>query len=112
MSLRWPLAALALLFASHSVLTAQASEDARIEPGAGRYVRWRMSEEFDNGIPSWQSYPLAQDIGYDPSIYTARIGGQSVLRRDVINDGQSVQVVGLIRPLSFLLTSASRLSLM
>jgi hypothetical protein len=75
------------------------------------YARWRIEDKFDNGIPSWQSYPLAQDIGYDPSLYTTKIAGQPALRRDVISDGQSMQVVGLIRPLSFSLTASSRLAL-
>ena len=74
------------------------------------YARWRIEDKFDNGIPSWQSYPLAQDIGYDPSLYTTRIAGQAVLRRDVISNGQSSQLVGLIRPISFRLTRSSRIA--
>jgi hypothetical protein len=57
------------------------------------YTRWHIEDKFDNGIPSWQSYPLAQDIGYDPSLYTTTIGGSAVLRRDVISQGQSMQLL-------------------
>src|ERR1700748_3082355 len=68
-------------------------------------------DSFANGIPSWQSYPLAQDIGYDPSIYTTTLGGTPVLVRDVINEGQKTQSVGMIRPLTFRLTSSTQIAL-
>ncbi|MEO6909764.1 MAG: hypothetical protein ABI158_02425, partial [Edaphobacter sp.] len=70
-----------------------------------------MADSFANGIPSWQSYPLAQDIGYDPSIYTATSGADAVLVSDVINEGQKIQSVGMIRPLKFRLTAATQITL-
>src|SRR5487761_1711882 len=80
--------------------------------GAGRdYAKWRMEDSFSNGIPSWQSYSLAQDIGYDPSIYTATSGTDAVLVRDVINEGQRTQSVGMIRPLKFRLTASTQIAL-
>jgi hypothetical protein len=47
------------------------------------------------------SFPLPQDVGYDPSLYTKRAGGSPVLVRDVTSYGERVLRVGLIRPLSF-----------
>ena len=105
---------LALLIAAQPVggagTNAGASFKAKVATRGTTYATWRIEDKFDNGIPSWQSYPLAQDIGYDPSLYTTRIAGQPVLRRDVISDGQSMQVIGLIRPLSFRLTPLSRIA--
>jgi hypothetical protein len=74
------------------------------------FEQWSMQDNFADGIPSWQSYPLAQDIGYDPSIYTTSSSGRSVLVRDVVNEGQQTQSVGLLRPLKFRLTASTRIS--
>ena len=82
----------------------------RTDGRAQKFEEWEMHDKFDKGIPSWQSYPLAQDIGYDPSIYTARTNSGTVLVRDLINEGQKTQEVGLIRHLAFRLTDVSRLT--
>lgn len=111
MNLWRPLVVLAFLSVSRSVLTAQARDSVHAGSSVPRLVRWHIADDFKSGIPSWQSYPLAQDIGYDPSIYTTKIAGHSVLRRDVISDGQRLQVIGLIRPGEFQFTAASRLNL-
>ena len=115
MILRRLLLPLAVLIAAQPVVAGRTSSGVNVKAaGAAKgavYVRWRIEDKFDHGIPSWQSYPLAQDIGYDPSLYTTEIAGQPVLRRDVTSDGQSMQVVGLIRPLSFRLTALSRIGL-
>ena len=34
-------------------------------------VPWTFREDFRHGIPGWMSYPLAQDVGYDP-LFTQR----------------------------------------
>lgn len=62
---------------------------------------WHFSEDFSRGIPAWMSFPLAQDIGYDPSIYTATVGGRRVLIRDVIANGQTSLRIGMVKPLRF-----------
>jgi hypothetical protein len=81
------------------------------DAGGNDAEKWSMEDSFANGIPSWQSYPLAQDIGYDPSIYTATSDGTAVLVRDVINEGQKTQSVGMIRPLKFRLTASTQITL-
>jgi Heparinase II/III-like protein len=73
--------------------------------------KWSMQDSFANGIPSWQSYPLAQDIGYDPSVYTTTTAGKPVLVRDVVNEGQQSQSIGVIRPLKFRLTASTQIAL-
>ena len=47
------------------------------------------------------SFPLAQDIGYDPSIYTSLIDGKYALVRDVVAEGQTTVRAGLLQPVSF-----------
>jgi len=71
------------------------------------YANWAFREDFSHGIPGWMSYPLSQDVGYDPSIYTSKLGGSSVLVRDVTAHGQRSLRVGLIRELRFRATSSS-----
>jgi hypothetical protein len=82
-----------------------------VDAASQAFEKWSMQDSFANGIPSWQSYPLAQDIGYDPSVYTTTLAGRPVLVRDVINEGQQAQSVGVIRPLRFRLTASTRISL-
>ncbi len=62
---------------------------------------WSFAESFRNGISGWISYPLAQDEGYDPSLYTQNRGGVPALVRDVTAYGQKILRVGLLRPLQF-----------
>ncbi|MES2221077.1 MAG: heparinase II/III family protein [Acidobacteriota bacterium] len=53
------------------------------------------------------SYPLPQDVGYDPSIYTEPINDSHVLVRDVIANGQQTVRVGLVKPIRFRITPES-----
>jgi hypothetical protein len=46
-------------------------------------------------------FPLFQDVGYDPTIYTQEVGGSPVLVRDVVSYGERLLRVGLVRPLNF-----------
>ena len=70
-------------------------------PGASDFTSWSFREDFSHGIPGWVSFPLSQDVGYDPTIYAAQVGGSPVLVRDVASYGQRVLRVGLARPLVF-----------
>ncbi|HEX5483266.1 MAG TPA: heparinase II/III family protein [Terriglobia bacterium] len=72
---------------------------------------WTFRENFTDGIPGWISYPLAQDEGYDPSLYTATSNGSAVLVRDVVARGQKILRVGLLRPLPFRAAPASTFEL-
>ncbi|MGH9698829.1 MAG: heparinase II/III domain-containing protein [Candidatus Acidiferrales bacterium] len=72
-----------------------------------KLVPWRFQEDFHTGIPSWISFPLSQDVGYDPSIYTIQLEGNPVLVRNAISRGEENLRVGVLRQLHFLATPAS-----
>ena len=100
--------AIAILALSAAVCAA-----ARSRPGAGRaqgaplqqpasdFTPWTFREDFSHGIPGWVSFPLSQDVGYDPTIYTTQVGGSPVLVRDMTSYGERLLRVGLVRPLMF-----------
>jgi Heparinase II/III-like protein len=72
-----------------------------------KYAPWTFQEDFSKGIPGWMSFPLAQDVGYDPTIYTTIFEGAPALVRDVTAVGQRHLRIGLVRPLRFHATSSS-----
>ena len=76
-----------------------------------RYSPWNFVEDFSKGIPGWMSFPLAQDVGYDPSIYTELLHERSALARDVIAQGQHKLRVGLVKPLRFRITPGTLIHL-
>jgi hypothetical protein len=47
------------------------------------------------------TFPLYQDVGYNPNIYTTQAGGSPVLVRDLTSNGERLLRVGLLRPLRF-----------
>ncbi|HEU4981213.1 MAG TPA: heparinase II/III family protein, partial [Acidobacteriaceae bacterium] len=53
------------------------------------------------GFSGWMSYPLAQDVGYDPSLYTVRQGEQTALFHKFDAYGQTQAWFGFVRPLTF-----------
>lgn len=55
-----------------------------------------LTDRFDRGLSSWQSFPLAQDVGYDPSVYTEQTPLPAIVR-EVVNEGEATDEVGLIR---------------
>lgn len=75
-----------------------------------RLAPWVFQSDFDHGIPAWLSFPLAQDEGYDPSIYTVE-GEKPALIRDVTAHGEKILRVGLVRPLQFYATPRSSVQL-
>lgn len=106
MKRRVSLIVLALFFPV--VLEAQTGAKTRnISSAPVSYVNWIFREDFSHGIPGWMSYPPSQDVGYDPSIYTSKLGGSSVLVRDVTAHGQRSLRVGMIRELRFRAVSSS-----
>ncbi|HEU4983550.1 MAG TPA: hypothetical protein VFT88_12785, partial [Acidobacteriaceae bacterium] len=44
-----------------------------------RMAPWTYRADWSGGFSGWMSYPLAQDVGYDPSLYTVRQGEQTAL---------------------------------
>lgn len=69
-----------------------------------------LTDRFDRGLSSWQSYPLAQDVGYDPSVYTEQKPTPAIVR-DLVNEGEVVDQVGLIRSVHIKLVRESIITL-
>jgi hypothetical protein len=57
------------------------------------------------------SFPLAQDIGYDPTLYTIKLGGAAALRHNFVSHGEPTPWLGLIRPLRFTADESTRVAL-
>jgi len=76
-----------------------------------RFERWTWAADFSRGLRGWLSYPLSQDVGFDPGLYTADINGSQSLVRNVKSYGQHVLHIGLIKPLLFRLTRESAFKL-
>lgn len=78
-------------------------------------VPWTFTAGFASGYNGWMSYPLPQDIGYDPSLFTdagAGPHGHTVaLVRQVESHGEARLALGVIRPLPFRAGAAARLHL-
>src|SRR5579872_2473420 len=68
---------------------------------------WRFRADFHHGFNGWMSYPLPQDIGFDPTLVTE----QGVLIRQVASVGESRLSAGFIRPLHFVAGANARVRL-
>jgi hypothetical protein len=53
------------------------------------------------------SFPLSQDVGYDPTIYIAQVAGSPALVRDATSHGERLLRVGMARPMMFHVTPSS-----
>jgi len=62
---------------------------------------WIFRADWSGGFCGWMSFPLAQDVGYDPSLYVDQQGAHSVLVHNFIPHGERKAWFGLIRPLHF-----------
>jgi hypothetical protein len=62
---------------------------------------WTFREDFGNGIPGWMSYPLVQDVGYDPTLWTQVRHGRAELVRQIPSEGERRLEVGIVKPLHF-----------
>ncbi len=98
--------AICLLICSSALLRSAQHDSTNAHQTSG-FTRWTFREDFSHGIPGWVSYPLFQDVGYDPTVYTKEVNGSFVLVRDVISYGARLLRVGLVRPLKFHTTPSS-----
>ena len=87
------------------------SRASQMGESARSYARWTWAADFSHGIRDWLSYPLSQDIGFDPGLYTANLNGTQCLVREVKSYGQNTLRIGLIKPLSFHATPESQFDL-
>ena len=72
---------------------------------------WVFRADWSGGFSGWMSFPLAQDIGYDPTLYTVRLGDSAALRHNFISHGEPDPWFGFIRPLRFTADAGSRIEL-
>jgi Heparinase II/III-like protein len=99
------------------ILAGLFSYDRIIEAGtplqseAERIVPWDFRADFRHGLFGWMSFPLFQDIGFDPTIITRREGSEVVLFRELRSYGEQSLSIGVIRPLSFIARPATRIRL-
>lgn len=77
------------------------SQKPAAQSAALKYAAWTFREDFSKGIPGWMSFPLAQDVGYDPSLYTSSFQDTPALVADIIAVGQRTLRIGMVRPLRF-----------
>jgi len=95
MKLRPLCAALVFLFAAPLFAA------ARQRVSVPAMMPWVFRADFAHGLTGWMSFPLAQDIGFDPTLYTIKDGSRTVLVRQVKALGQKQFSLGVIRPLEF-----------
>jgi hypothetical protein len=72
-----------------------------------RLVPWTYCANWGGGFSGWMSYPLAQDVGYDPSLYTVQQGNRAVLFHKLNAYGEKQARLGFVRPLRFWAAPAS-----
>lgn len=67
--------------------------------------------DFQHGFNGWMSYPLPQDIGFDPTLIVEQRARRAVLVRQVASLGEARLSTGFIRPLRFTASAATRVRL-
>ena len=95
------------LFSSGRIIQAGAS----FQSDAEKIVPWDFRADFRHGLFGWMSFPLFQDIGFDPTIITRREGSDVVLFRELRAFGEQRLSIGVIRPISFIARPATRIRL-
>jgi hypothetical protein len=76
-----------------------------------RMAFWSYRADWSGGFSGWMSYPLAQDVGYDPSLYTIRQGDRTVLFHKFEAHGEKQAHFGFVRPLTFSADSSAVIDL-
>lgn len=70
-------------------------------PAHDRLSAWQFQADWSAGYAGWMSFPLSQDVGYDPSIYTEQIENRPALVRTFTAHGEKRAWFGFVRPLHF-----------
>ena len=78
---------------------------------AANRAPWTFRADFSYGLNGWMSYPLPQDIGFDPSLWVDQSAAGPMLIRQVESVGQASLRAGFIRPLHFLADNRTRVRL-
>lgn len=80
-------------------------------PPSTALAAWTYRADWDGGFSGWMSFPLAQDVGYDPSLYVEKQGDASVLRHNFHSHGEPEPWFGMVRPLAFFADAHSEITL-
>ncbi|HZL27928.1 MAG TPA: heparinase II/III family protein [Acidobacteriaceae bacterium] len=80
------------------------------KPGTDRRP-WVFRADWTVGYAGWMSFPLAQDIGYDPTIFTEKQGTSTVLQHEFLSHGEPRPWFGMVRPLEFSAGAQSEITL-
>ncbi len=65
---------------------------------AAAAAQWTLKTDFENGMrQGWESYPLAQDAGYDPTLDPAQNEGRRALERHKAPSRTGPFEIGFIR---------------
>jgi hypothetical protein len=74
-------------------------------------VPWAFRADWNGGFSGWMSFPLAQDVGYDPSLWVDKEGNGAVLRHEFISHDEPTPLFGVVRPLKFFADAQSEIKL-
>ncbi len=80
-------------------------------PAGTALTAWTYRADWTGGFSGWMSFPLAQDVGYDPSLYVENQGDVAVLRHNFLSHGEPEPWFGMIRPLEFSADAHSNITL-
>jgi hypothetical protein len=84
---------------------------AAAAPAAPDLAAWTYRADWTGGFSGWMSFPLAQDVGYDPSLYVDRQGDAAVLQHNFLSHGEPEPWFGMVRPLAFFVDADSSITL-
>lgn len=94
-----------LILSSPPVFAAvPASSQSAFEP-------WTFRADWSGGFSGWMSFPLAQDVGYDPTLYTEKRGDAVQLRHNFLSHGEPQPWFGFVRPLAFTADARTQITL-
>jgi hypothetical protein len=65
-------------------------------------VPWTFRADFQHGFSGWISFPLTQDIGFDPTLAVEKSDAGWELIREVTSAGHKRLKLGMVRPIHFL----------
>lgn len=91
-------------------LLAPAMAASAVSPPAD-LAAWTYRANWDGGFSGWMSFPLAQDVGYDPTLYVEKQKSGAVLRHNFISHGEPEPWFGMVRPLAFFADAHSEITL-
>lgn len=84
---------------------------AAVAQPAPTLAAWTYRADWTGGFSGWMSFPLAQDVGYDPSLYVDKQGDEAVLQHNFLSHGEPTPWFGMIRPLALFADAHSEITL-